>query len=94
MTEGIEPSRGETMVDILITIVVGGIIGWLASMVMKTDAQMGKIANVVVGIIGTNIGFWAAGKLSLGGGTIVQWLIAVAGAVILIWILKLVGLFK
>jgi len=82
------------MVDILITIVVGGIVGWLASMVMKTDAQMGKIANVIVGIIGTSLGFWLAGKLGLGGGVIVQWLIAVAGAMVLIWILKLLGLFK
>ncbi len=82
------------MVDILITIVVGGIVGWLASMLMKTDAQMGKIANVIVGIVGTSIGFWGAGQLGIGGGVIVQWLIAIAGAVILIWLLKLVGIFK
>ncbi len=36
----------------LVTIVIGGIVGWLASMVMKTNAQMGLIANVIVGIIG------------------------------------------
>ncbi|MCG6919929.1 MAG: GlsB/YeaQ/YmgE family stress response membrane protein, partial [Acidobacteria bacterium] len=47
--------------DLIITIVVGGIIGWLASMVMKTSAQMGILANVVVGIIGSSLGFWLAG---------------------------------
>jgi uncharacterized membrane protein YeaQ/YmgE (transglycosylase-associated protein family) len=61
---------------------------------MKTDEQMGKIANVIVGIVGANIGFWLAGMLGLGGGTIVRYAIAVAGAVVLIWILKLVGIFK
>ena len=80
---------------ILINIIVGGVIGWLASMVMKTNAQMGKIANIIVGIIGTNLGFWLAGKFGLAAsGSLVQWLIAVLGAVVLIWILKLIGLFK
>jgi uncharacterized membrane protein YeaQ/YmgE (transglycosylase-associated protein family) len=80
--------------DILIGIIVGGIVGWLASMVMKTEGQMGILANVIVGIIGTNLGFWLAGQMGVGGGTIVRWLIAIVGAAILVWLLKLVGLFK
>ncbi len=82
------------MVDLIITIVVGGIIGWLASMVMKTNAQMGKLANVIVGIVGSNLGYWLAGSLGIGGGEIVRWLVAIGGAVILIWLLKLIGVFK
>jgi len=79
----------------IIALVVGGIIGWLASLLMKTNAQMGIIANVIVGIIGSSIGFWLAGVLGLAAyGSIARWLVAVAGAVILIWILKAVGLFK
>jgi uncharacterized membrane protein YeaQ/YmgE (transglycosylase-associated protein family) len=78
----------------IITLVVGGVIGWLASMLMKTDKQMGIIANVVVGIIGSLLGFWLAGLLHLAGGEIVHYAIAVAGAAILIWILKAVGIFK
>jgi uncharacterized membrane protein YeaQ/YmgE (transglycosylase-associated protein family) len=79
----------------IITLVVGGIVGWLASLLMKTNAQMGIIANVIVGIIGSSIGFWLAGVLGLAAyGSIAQWLVAVAGAVVLIWILKAVGLFK
>ncbi len=81
--------------NIIINIIVGGVIGWLASKVMKTDAQMGKLANVIVGIIGANLGFWLAGVLGLAAyGTIVRWLVAVAGAAILIGILKALGLFK
>ena len=81
--------------DLIITIVVGGIIGWLASMVMKTSAQMGILANVIVGIIGSSLGFWLAGLLGLAAyGVIARWIVAVAGAAILIYILKLVGIFK
>jgi uncharacterized membrane protein YeaQ/YmgE (transglycosylase-associated protein family) len=79
----------------IITIVVGGIIGWLASIVMKTNAQMGLIANVVVGIVGSSLGFWLAGALGLDAyGAIAQWVVAVAGAAVLIVILKALGIFK
>jgi uncharacterized membrane protein YeaQ/YmgE (transglycosylase-associated protein family) len=81
--------------DLIITIVVGGIIGWLASMVMKTSAQMGILANVIVGIIGSSLGFWLAGVLGLAAyGSIARWIVAVAGAAVLIYILKLLGIFK
>ena len=79
----------------LVTIVVGGIIGWLASIVMKTNGQMGIIANVVVGIVGSSLGFWLAGQLGLAAyGAIARWVVAVAGAAVLIFILKAVGVFK
>lgn len=79
----------------IVTLVVGGVVGWLASLLMKTNAQMGIIANIVVGIIGSSLGFWVAGLLGLATyGPIAQWAVAVAGAVILIWILKAVGVFK
>lgn len=81
--------------DWIITLVVGGIIGWLASIVMKTNAQMGLIANVVVGIVGSSLGFWIAGLLGLGAsGSIMRWVIGVAGAALLIFLLKVVGVFK
>jgi uncharacterized membrane protein YeaQ/YmgE (transglycosylase-associated protein family) len=79
----------------IVTLVVGGIVGWLASILMKTNAQMGIIANVIVGIVGSALGFWLAGVLGLAAyGSIVRWLVAVAGAALLIWILKAVGIFK
>ena len=79
----------------IVTIVVGGIVGWLASMVMKTNAQMGLIANVLVGIVGSSLGFWLAGVLGIGAaGSILRWVVAVAGAALLILILKALGVFK
>jgi uncharacterized membrane protein YeaQ/YmgE (transglycosylase-associated protein family) len=79
----------------IITIIVGGIVGWLASMLMKTNAQMGLIANVLVGIVGSSLGFWLAGALGLGAsGSIAQWLVSIGGAAILIVILKALGIFK
>ena len=79
----------------IITIVVGGIVGWLASIVMKTNAQMGLLANVLVGIVGSSLGFWLAGALGLGAsGAIAQWLVAVVGAAVLIVILRALGIFK
>ena len=79
----------------IITLVVGGIVGWLASIVMKTNAQMGLIANVVVGIVGSFLGAWLAGALGLAAyGAIAQWAVAVAGAAVLILILKALGIFK
>jgi uncharacterized membrane protein YeaQ/YmgE (transglycosylase-associated protein family) len=81
--------------NLIVTIVVGGIVGWLASMVMKTNAQMGLIANVLVGIVGSALGFWVAGALGLAAyGAIAQWLVAVGGAALLIVILKALGVFK
>ena len=79
----------------IITIIIGGIIGWLASIVMKTNAQMGIIANVLVGIVGSLIGSWLAGVLGVAPtSALVGYLISIMGAVILIAILKMVGIFK
>jgi uncharacterized membrane protein YeaQ/YmgE (transglycosylase-associated protein family) len=79
----------------IVTIVIGGIIGWLASIVMKTNAQMGLIANILVGIVGSALGFWLAGLLGLAATSpIVGYIISIAGAAILIFILKALGLFK
>lgn len=80
--------------NLLIQLVVGGVIGWLGSIVMKTNAQMGVIANIIVGIVGAGIGGWLAGQLGVGGGPLVSWVMAVVGAAILIALLKAIGVFK
>jgi uncharacterized membrane protein YeaQ/YmgE (transglycosylase-associated protein family) len=81
--------------DLLITLIIGGIVGWLASIVMKTNAQMGIIANVLVGVVGSLLGYWVAGLLGIAPtGGIVRFVVALLGAVVLIFILRALGLFK
>jgi len=59
------------MVNVIVWLVVGGIIGWLASLLMKTDNQQGILLNVVVGIVGAVIAGWVISPLA-GAGTINQ----------------------
>lgn len=79
----------------IVAIVIGGIIGWLASKVMKTDAQMGVLANIVVGVVGSILGHWLAGALGIAAyGSIGSFIISLVGAVVLIAILRALGFFK
>jgi uncharacterized membrane protein YeaQ/YmgE (transglycosylase-associated protein family) len=82
--------------NLLIWLVVGGLIGWVASMIMRTDGQQGIILNVVVGIVGALLGGWFLSPL-LGTGTINQSDFSVAslgvsllGAIILLAIVNLI----
>jgi len=59
----------------------GGIIGWIASMTMKTDAQQGVFLNVVVGIVGAMLGGWLISPL-LEAGTVSQGDFSIAGLVV------------
>jgi uncharacterized membrane protein YeaQ/YmgE (transglycosylase-associated protein family) len=80
---------------LIVTLIIGGVIGWLASLIMKTGAQMGVIANIVVGIIGAGLGFWLAGALGIVAvGSVGAWIISVIGAVVLIAILKVMNIYK
>ena len=84
------------MINLIIWLVVGGIVGWLASMIMKTDAQQGVFLNVVVGIVGALIAGWVISPL-VGVPTINQdafslgaLLVSLVGAVILLAIVNLI----
>jgi uncharacterized membrane protein YeaQ/YmgE (transglycosylase-associated protein family) len=89
------------MMGILITILVGGLVGWIASMVMKTNAQQGALLNVLIGIAGAWLGRWlfggvlhiggafAAGRMSIYG---ILW--GIVGAIVLIAILKAIKLLR
>jgi len=79
----------------IISLIIGGVVGWLASIVMKTNAQMGLIANVVVGVIGSALGFWLAGLLWIAPtGGILRFAVALAGAALLIFLLRKLGVFR
>ncbi|MDQ3459573.1 MAG: GlsB/YeaQ/YmgE family stress response membrane protein [Deinococcota bacterium] len=85
----------------IITLLVGALIGWLASIIMKTNEQQGLIANILVGVVGAALGrFIFADLLGLGGAaaagafTIVGLFWGILGAVILIALLRALGIFK
>ena len=79
----------------IITLIIGGLVGWLASIVMKTNVQMGWIANVIVGVLGSVLGFWIAGLLGIAPiGGILSFAVALAGAVVLIFLLRTIGVFR
>lgn len=75
---------------LIIWLIVGGVVGWLASLLMRTDAQQGILLNIVVGIVGAFIG-----GLIFGGGTIntvislPSFLVSLLGAVILLALVNL-----
>lgn len=80
----------------ILIIIIGGILGWLASMVMGTNAQQGLLLNIVVGVIGAILGGLLLGPL-IGGGSItsgnfdvMSLLVSFLGAVILLAIVNLV----
>ncbi len=79
---------------IIIAIIVGGIIGWLASIVMRTDAQQGILLNVIVGVVGSFIGTWIGGMFGSGASLSVfspiGLLWSLIGAVVLLAIVNLV----
>lgn len=80
---------------LIITLIIGGIVGWLASIVMKTNEQMGWIANVAVGVAGSMLGYWIAGLLGFAAtGSIARFLVALAGAALLIFILSKLGILR
>lgn len=81
----------------LLWILFGGLAGWIASMIVGREEQMGLLANIAVGIIGAFLGGWIADRLGFGGApgterptTLVSFFTAVLGAVILLVILNLV----
>ncbi|ASK88825.1 transglycosylase [Sphingorhabdus sp. SMR4y] len=78
----------------IIALIVGGIAGWLASMVMGRDASMGVFWNIVVGIIGSVIGNFVGGYFGFGGSiqefSIIGLFTAFVGAVVLLLILNLI----
>jgi uncharacterized membrane protein YeaQ/YmgE (transglycosylase-associated protein family) len=86
------------MIGFIVWLIVGGIIGWIASMVMKTDAQQGVFLNIIVGIVGAFLGGWLGSVMGIGGADIndgafnlSSLLLSLVGAIVL---LAIVNLFR
>ena len=82
--------------NFIIWLIVGGLIGWVASMIMRTDGQQGVILNVVVGIVGAFLGGWfisplvGVGTINQGAFSVGALVVSLIGAVILLAIVNLV----
>ncbi len=84
------------MINIILIILIGGILGWLASLVMRTDAQQGVLLNIVVGVVGAVLaGFLVSpligeAPITAGDFSIGSLLVSFVGALILLAIVNLV----
>lgn len=78
---------------IIIWLIIGGIVGWLASIIMRTDAQQGILLNIVVGIVGAFLGglIFSRGDINEAPLDLTSFLVSLVGAVIL---LAIVNLFR
>jgi uncharacterized membrane protein YeaQ/YmgE (transglycosylase-associated protein family) len=86
------------MINFILWLLFGALIGWLASMVMRTDAQQGALMNIIVGIVGAFLGGIIFSALGLGGSNInnsdfslSSLIVAFIGAIVL---LAIVNLFR
>lgn len=78
---------------IILWIIFGGLVGWIASLIMKTDAQQGVLINIIVGIVGAVIGGWLMsilGESKVSGFNLYSFLVALLGACVLIAIVRAV----
>ncbi|HSX57022.1 MAG TPA: GlsB/YeaQ/YmgE family stress response membrane protein [Sphingomonas sp.] len=79
------------LVGIIVWLVIGGVVGWLASLVMRTDAQQGVLLNIVVGIVGAFIGglIFSGGSINQGL-SVYSFIVSLLGAIILLAVVNLV----
>ncbi|MCX6713359.1 MAG: GlsB/YeaQ/YmgE family stress response membrane protein [Candidatus Vogelbacteria bacterium] len=76
---------------IILWIIFGAFVGWVASLIMKTDAEQGTVLNIVVGIIGAVVGGWLMGSSGIGTGggfNLYSLVVAIIGACVFIAVVK------
>jgi len=82
--------------NVIVWLVVGGLIGWVASILMGTDGRQGVVLNVVVGIVGAVLGGWllsgvfGAGSINQGDFSVAGLMVSLLGAIILLFLVRLV----
>ncbi len=72
---------------IILWIIFGALVGWIASLIMKTDSQQGTLLNIIIGIVGAIVGGWLMsffGQSGVTGFNVYSFLVALFGAVVLI----------
>jgi len=76
---------------IILWIIFGALVGWIASIIMKTNAEQGALSNIIIGIIGAVIGGWIMSLIGKSGVSSFSWysfLVALLGACVLIVVVK------
>jgi uncharacterized membrane protein YeaQ/YmgE (transglycosylase-associated protein family) len=93
---GMAERQGVKPMNALLWIIFGGLAGWIASMIVGREEQLGIIGNVVVGVIGAFVGGWIADRLGFGGAPgadrptgLVAFFTAVLGAVVLLVVMNI-----
>ncbi len=76
---------------LILWLIVGGVVGWLASIVMRTDAQQGIFMNIIVGVVGAFIGglVFSGGTINNSGLSLTSFLVSLVGAIILLAVVNL-----
>ena len=79
------------MINLIVWLLIGALIGWVASLVMRTDAQQGALLNIVVGVIGAMIGGFLLGGPTINSNAlnVTALVVSLVGAVILLGIVNL-----
>lgn len=79
------------MINLVLWLVLGALVGWLASLVMRTDGEQGALLNIVVGIVGALIGGWLFGGPTINNNAfdLMSLIVSFIGAVILLAIVNL-----
>jgi uncharacterized membrane protein YeaQ/YmgE (transglycosylase-associated protein family) len=78
--------------DLVMTLLTGGLVGWLASVVMAASRQLSMLGYILVGVVGSVVGGWLAGALGLAvRGSSGHWLVSFMGAALLVWIVRAVA---
>ena len=83
------------MIGFIVWIVVGGVLGWIASMIMRTDGQQGTLLNIIVGIVGAVVAGWlisplvGVGTINQGDFSLTAMVVSLLGAIVLLGIVNL-----
>lgn len=88
----IKKNKIKKYMGIILWIIFGAITGWLASIIMKTDAQQDGLLNIVVGIVGAVVGGWLTnffGVAGITGFNLYSFVVAIMGAIVLIAVVKM-----
>ncbi len=78
---------------IILWIIFGALVGWIASVIMKTDAQQGALMNIIIGIVGAVLGGWimsVIGASPVSGFNLYSFIVALLGAIVLIALVRAV----